>query len=338
MSIDTKSKNPEKTPKFSVVIPAYNASKYIADCVGSVLAQTEKDFEIIVVNDGSTDNTAQIVSSFSDERVNLVNRSNGGLAVARNTGIRAAKGEVVAFLDADDRWCPDKLAAHRQALDENPQASVSYDLSAFIDEEGQRTGMRMAQAQRTLTHQALLVKNYLGNGSTSVVRRQVLEEAGGFDEDLPRFVDHELWVRLAYRGHQFCQIPHVLTEYRTHSESFTADTDTMLKRLETFLAKISTYAPETVEQLAPLARAFTHRWMARAAFVSGNYSKARQHTFQALRQAPQVIWQDQRAIITFSAILLQTVTPKPIFIFFVNFGQKLVKYWFRVQTPKYYSS
>ncbi|HBB33982.1 MAG TPA: hypothetical protein DDZ80_13455 [Cyanobacteria bacterium UBA8803] len=320
-------------PKFSIVIPAYNASAYIADCLDSVLAQTEPDFEVIVVDDGSTDDTAEIVSRFSDRRVHLVQRVNGGLAAARNTGIAAAQGELVAFLDADDRWCPDKLATHRQALDENPQASVSYDWAAFIDTQGNRTGLCMAQTRIALTHKILLVKNYLGNGSTSVVRRSVLEKTGGFDETLRRQVDRELWVRLTFNGHQFHLVPRVLTEYRIHSASFTADTERMLQELEVFLARVATYAPESVTELAPLTIACTHRWMARAAFVEGNYPKARIHACKSLQSSIQVLWRDPRAPISFAAIALQVILPAPLFHGLLRMGKQILKRWFQARTP-----
>jgi glycosyltransferase involved in cell wall biosynthesis len=317
-----------ETPKFSVVIPAYNAGLYIAECVNSVLAQTDPDFEVIVVDDGSTDDTAQIVSSFTDPRLRLVQRANGGLAVARNTGIAASRGELVAFLDADDRWCPEKLAAHRQALDRDWEASVSYDWAAFIDQQGDRTGLCMARTHRTLTHEDFLLKNYLGNGSTAVVRRSVLEQAGYFDEHLRRLVDHELWVRLTHQGHRLHLVPQVLTEYRTHPASFTADTDRMLQGVEVFLQRVARYAPDSVRRLAPLTIACTHRWMARAAFVAGNYQRARQHARKSLQASLQVLWRDPRAPITFAAIAVQAITPTPLFRWLLQVGQTLAVRWF----------
>lgn len=322
---------PTKVPHFSVVIPAYNASPYIQDCVTSVLAQTDPDFEVIVVDDGSTDNTAEQVKAMTDPRVRLLQRPNGGLATARNTGIGAARGNMVAFLDADDRWCPGKLAAHRQTLEAYPEATVSYDWVAFIDQQGQRTGLYMAQSRLQLTPEALLLKNYLGNGSTAVVRRQVLEQVGGFDQDLKRLVDHELWVRLTHTGHQLQVVPAVLTEYRTHARSFTADTQRMLQGVEDFLTKVATYAPDPVQRLAPLVRAFTHRWMARAAFVAGDYDNARAHAWQSLQASPQVLWRDPRGPITFAAIALQTITPAPLFQGLLKVGMNFTTSWFKAR-------
>jgi len=323
-----------KCPHFSVVIPAYNASPYIQDCVSSVLAQTDPDFEVLVVDDGSTDDTAAQVKAVTDPRIRLIQRPNGGLAAARNTGIQAAQGELVAFLDADDRWCPEKLAAHRQALDRHPEASVSYDWAAFIDAQGQRTGLCMAQSQIQLTHEALLLKNYLGNGSTAVVRRAVLEQVGGFNENLKRLVDHELWVRLTYGGHHIQLIPAVLTEYRTHAQSFTADTERMLQGVGVFLDTVATYAPGSVQRLTPLAWAFTHRWMARAAFVAGDYNRARDHARQALKASPQVLWRDPRGPITFAAIALQTITPGPLFHQLLRLGMNVTTSWFKVRSRR----
>jgi len=317
-----------------VVIPAYNAGSYIQDCLSSVLAQTDPDFEVLVVDDGSTDSTAAQVKAVTDPRIRLIQRPNGGLAAARNTGIRAARGALVAFLDADDRWCPEKLAAHRQALDCHPEASVSYDWAAFIDAQGQRTGLCMAQSHIQLTHEALLLKNYLGNGSTAVVRRAVLEQVGGFDETLKRLVDQELWIRLTHKGHHIQLVPAVLTEYRTHAQSFTADTGRMLQGVEAFLNTVATYAPESVERLAPLVWAFTHRWMARAAFVAGNYEQARDHGRQALKAAPQVLWRDPRGPITFAAIALQTITPAPLFHQLLRLGMNLTASWFKVRSRR----
>lgn len=321
-----------KIPLFSVVIPAYNASAFVAECIESVLAQTDPDFEVIVVDDGSTDNTSKIVTSFTDSRLTLIQRTNGGLAAARNTGIAGAKGTFVAFLDADDRWLPEKLASHRHVLDAHPEASVSYDWAAFINAEGVLTGLYMAQTRRAITHEALMIKNYLGNGSTSVVRRSVLESFNGFDEQLFRLVDRELWVRLTYYGHTLQLVPKVLTEYRQHSSSFTSDTTRMLQGLEEFFQRIKLYAPESVSKFALLATASMHRWMARAAFVAQDYNRARYHARQSLASSIQIVWKDPRAPITFLAILIQSTLPKPMLDKLLNLATHVTTKWFQLRT------
>ncbi len=327
---------PKPNPFFSVIVPAYNACDYIEDCLESVLDQTDPDFELIVVDDGSTDSTAEKVLRYSyDSRLRLVQRLNGGLAAARNTGIRLAGGEWVAFLDADDRWCPEKLMAHHSAIFQQEMTgswiSVLYDCAVFIDAQNHRTGLHMSQTDQPLTPDKLLLKNYLGNGSTSVVRRSVLEQFGGFDEHLKRMVDHELWIRLSHAGHQFQRVQGVLTEYRIHENSLTADTERMLQGLKVFLSRVASYAPERVERLESLVMACTHRWMARAAFMQGHYLEARQHMVSSLHYSPTVLWEDPRALLTFLAISLQVVTPAPLFKAAESVGLWSVSQWFKWQ-------
>lgn len=302
-----------KTLKFSVVIPAYNAEKYLLDAINSVLRQTYTEFELIVVDDGSTDSTAEILSNINDDRVLLIQRPNGGLAAARNSGIKAAKGEFVAFLDADDRWLPNKLSAHNLVLENNPEISVTFDWSTFIDEDGNATGLGLSQTKKEITHDALMVKNLLGNGSTSVVRRTVLQEFNGFDEELFRLVDRELWVRLTYNKHKFLLVPQVLTEYRQHSDSLTSDIDRILAGLDEFFSRIALYAPESVEKYQDLARACMHRWIARAEFLRRDYPSARKHMKMSLRSNISVLWKDPRALITFLAISLQYLLPTQLY-------------------------
>ncbi len=334
LSANSQQPTPQR-PRFSVVVPAYNAEPYLQDCMQSVLNQTDPDFELIIVDDGSTDGTAERVRSLSwDARVKLVQRCNGGLAAARNTGIQAAQGEWVAFLDADDRWCPEKLATHRHYLATQPEIAVTYDRAVFMDQAGQRTGLRLAKTDRPLTAERLLLKNYLGNGSTPIVRRSVLQAAGVFNENLKRMVDHELWVRLSWRGYSFLRVPGVLTEYRLHPQSLSANSERMLQGLQVFLEEISLYAPDLVQRLRPLILACNHRWMARSAFAAGDYSRARHHALHSLQSAPSVIWRDPRAPITFLAILLQSITPSFLFTRLQSWGLQLAHHWFSVQADR----
>ena len=110
----------------SVVIPAYNAAKTISETIDSVRRQTFTDFELIVINDGSSDHTAELVNAVADDRLQLFSYENGGLPVARNRGIDRASGEFIAFLDADDLWTPDKLELQLEALQKHPEAGVAY--------------------------------------------------------------------------------------------------------------------------------------------------------------------------------------------------------------------
>jgi glycosyltransferase involved in cell wall biosynthesis len=124
-------------PLISVIIPAYNAQKTIRETIESVLNQTFKDFEIIVIDDGSQDSTVEIVSAFSDPRLRLFSYPNAGVSATRNRGLAQANSEFISFLDADDLWTPDKLEAQLRALEANPQAAVAYSWTDYIDESSQ---------------------------------------------------------------------------------------------------------------------------------------------------------------------------------------------------------
>ena len=113
-------------PTISVVIPAYNAAKTILETIDSVRQQTFSDFEVIVINDGSNDNTAELVNAVADDRLRLFSYENGGAAIARNRGIDHVSGEFIAFLDADDLWTPDKLELQLEALQKHPEAGVAH--------------------------------------------------------------------------------------------------------------------------------------------------------------------------------------------------------------------
>lgn len=214
-------------PLISVIIPAYNAATTIATTIESVLAQTEPNFEIVVVDDGSIDRTAAIVAGLADRRLHLISIDNGGQARARNRGIAAARGEFLAFLDADDRWTADKLAAQLAALRDRPAAAVAYSWTAYVDSEGRSLHRGSEVAVSGWVGPALIVSNFLENGSNPLVRRSAIEAVGGFEPALVPSEDWDLWLRLADRF-EFVAVPAVQILYRVSPESQSADT----RRLE----------------------------------------------------------------------------------------------------------
>ena len=133
--------NLSPTPLISVIVPVYNVEKYIRACLESVLQQTFDIFEVICVDDGSTDRSVDIINEFTDSRIRVISQKNRGLAGARNTGIRFSKAPFVALLDSDDLWHPEKLQQHFKHLCDNPQLGISYSASQFIDEDGNPIGI-----------------------------------------------------------------------------------------------------------------------------------------------------------------------------------------------------
>ena len=207
-------------PLISIVIPAYNAGKYLAETLESVRSQTFSDYEIIVIDDGSTDRTVEIASSY--DGVVLLTQNNRGAAAARNAGVRAARGAYVAFLDADDIWLPSKLEKQAARLLDNPRNQWIYTDSWVFDAATQRTLCRIGE--RIRLHQGdilppLLLRCFIPS-ATPVVKRTALTDAGLFDETRERRVieDWSLWLRIAER-HAVALIDEPLAMIRMHASN-----------------------------------------------------------------------------------------------------------------------
>lgn len=191
--------------RVSVVIPLYNKVGLVGQTIGSVLAQTSQEFEIVVVDDGSTDQSAAVVRSFDDPRIRLLEQRNAGAAAARNAGIKASRGEWIAFLDADDLWLPDHLAQHMALLDRHPQLQWS---SGFFERRSKSGTPRVALDLGFLSRQmegevvrdalSLLPRGFLWTGAM-VVRKSVFAEVGYLDPALRTAEDLDMWLRIALR-------------------------------------------------------------------------------------------------------------------------------------------
>ena len=206
----------------SVIIPVYNGEKTIIETLKSVLQQTFSDIEIIIINDGSTDSTLEILSSISDIRIKVLSYDNAGLAASRNRGIFQATGRYISFIDADDLWTPDKLEAQLKALHQFPQAAVAYSWTDYIDVDGKilRPGKRTVANGNVFTQ--LLQSNLLENGSNPLINRQVFDNVGGFDESLFAAEDWDMWLRLAANYEFACvQKPQIL--YRVSATSMSTN-------------------------------------------------------------------------------------------------------------------
>src|SRR5262249_4651515 len=152
-------------PRVSVIIPAWNAARTILETVRSVQAQTFRDFELIVVDDGSTDDTLDVLAAVDDPRLAVYSYDNGGLATARTRGTARASGELVSFVDADDLWTPDKLEAQIAALSARPGAGAAYSWTRFIDERGRELRVQEPVRFEGDVYRPLLVQNFLCSGS-----------------------------------------------------------------------------------------------------------------------------------------------------------------------------
>jgi glycosyltransferase involved in cell wall biosynthesis len=192
-------------PTVSVIIPSYKTADLIAACLDSVFAQTYTDFEAIVVNDGSPDTPAleKVLEPYRN-RIVYIKQENKRAAGARNNAIRQARGEFVAFLDSDDTWLPNHLAAQMQMLAKDPSLDFVYANALLVGDPGhERQFMQKCPSNGNPTFDALIVERCHIPISTVVARKRALVDVGLFDEKLPRCDDYDLWVRTAFGGAKF---------------------------------------------------------------------------------------------------------------------------------------
>lgn len=191
-----------RSPKVSIIIPAYNTAQLIPDCLNSVLAQSYTDYEAIVVNDGSPD-TPELERALGPyrDRIVYIEQENKRAAGARNTAIQRARGEFLAFLDSDDSWLPDHLAAQMALFDQSPALDLVYSDALIIgDPKHQWKFMDRCPSHGDATFSALAVERCQIPISTVVARKSALVKAGLFDENLPRCDDYDMWLRAAFHG------------------------------------------------------------------------------------------------------------------------------------------
>jgi glycosyltransferase involved in cell wall biosynthesis len=229
-------------PKVSVVIPTYNRHKFLHSAIASVLNQTFQDFEVIVVDDASKDETPAVVSSLSDKRVIYVRHpTNRGGSAARNTGILRANARYVALLDDDDEWLPDKLKMQVDLLD-NTDSKVGVIYTGY-DTVDRITGMvlgRQVPRRRGDLSEALLSENCLGGASSVLLRRECFEQVGLFDESLPSFQDYDMWIRISTVFH-FDYVQDALLRYYVHNNKIWTNPDTIGDGVNKLLKKYGVY-------------------------------------------------------------------------------------------------
>jgi glycosyltransferase involved in cell wall biosynthesis len=235
------------TPKVSVIIPAYSAAKFVGAALDSVFAQTFPHYEVVVVNDGSPD-TAELedVLKAYEGRIEYITQENRGLSGARNTGIRAARGEFVAFLDADDLWVPTYLERQLAELERHPELEIVYaNATIFGDSiDAGKKFMDLCPSDGPVTFESLITQQC--NVMVSVVaRRSTLIAAGLFDEQLRSVEDFDLWLRVIKQGGRIGYHRDVLVRYRRHAASLSADPVWMCEHVLKVLDKAGKTLPLT---------------------------------------------------------------------------------------------
>jgi glycosyltransferase involved in cell wall biosynthesis len=262
----------------SVVIPTFNCAEFIGGAIQSVLSQTIDDYEIIVVDDGSTDDTPSVVAGFGD-RVRYFRQDNQGVAAARNRGIRSASGQIIGFLDADDRWKPDKLERQTSVFSASDEIDVVFSRHENLD--GQTAGFNQYESPDltkllsvvSLGSRAYLIEDqdlfqkilryYLLLTSTVMLKRSCIERVGDFDESLGIAEDTQLWLRIAKRSKvAFVDLP--LVEKRLRGESLTGNEARFIRQIIVMFQRLEKWLPDLDRDERDAVKGSLDYWYAKA--------------------------------------------------------------------------
>jgi len=207
------------SPVITVLMPVYNAERYIVKAVKSVLDQTYQDFEFLIINDGSTDQSVKLIQELGDPRLRVIDTENQGVAAALYLGIKMARGLYIARMDADDESLPNRLEVEKRCLDEHPEIAVVHGSVEYIDSEGQPVFLERDEGHSNIITKWLLNWKNVPIHSTVMMRASILKEhALNYRIEMNRAEDFDLWNRIARVG-DFMYLPDILIRYRIHSEN-----------------------------------------------------------------------------------------------------------------------
>jgi glycosyltransferase involved in cell wall biosynthesis len=223
-------------PLVSIILPTYNGSKWLAEAIYSVLGQTHQDFEVIAVDNGSTDDSVALLSSYPD-RIRILFEKKKGVSFARNAGLLAARGEYVAFLDQDDIWLPDKLSAQIDVFAGSETVGmVGCSFYSIDDNSNIIEVFRKTVAEQESLAKELFVRNRVGPPSCMLIRKSVVDQVGVFDEDLNGVEDRDLWMRITER-YQLRFVERPLVKYRLHPQNVHKNVPLMKASQKRFIQK-----------------------------------------------------------------------------------------------------
>jgi glycosyltransferase involved in cell wall biosynthesis len=282
-----------ESPLVSVVIPIYNGETFLARAIASVSAQTYTPLEIVVIDDGSTDNSLAVVSACPTQApLRILRQENRGVAMARHAGVLASAGDFIAFLDQDDWWREDKIAKQVEVFQADASLALVHTQAAYFDQSA-REFVPPINASGTPhemvghCYERLLMANPIGN-STVMIRRSAFDAVGGFDVSIGgnTVADYALWLRLA-RKFTFAFVPEELAVFRLHANQGTWRRDAML-RAE--LALLTNEVPETKRRSPQMRQRFAglEEALGIACLDAGDYDAARSSFMRAWREAPSL--------------------------------------------------
>ncbi len=255
----------------SVITATYNMGSFIGETLESILAQKYSNLESIVVDDGSTDDTEKVLARFeSDPRVTIIRQDNAGQTVAKNNGIRVARGEFVAFCDADDTWREDKLEKQVPIFSTDPNIGVVYSNLKRVDENGRPLLIPELKRHNGFITAELLLDNFIPF-VTTVVRSQVIKEFKGFDESLTMSIDYDLWLRISTK-YKFKFVPEQLANYRIWPGQMSKRTGERLDNFFTLMKRFFDTYPDCVDKKS-WDKAWAHTHVTRGMWHAGEGRK-----------------------------------------------------------------
>jgi len=270
----------------SVVVPVYNGERWIDTAIHSVLSQTYPSVQLIIVDDGSTDKTTDIVRSLASKAI-VIRQRNLGVSHARNAGIRECTGEYIAFLDADDSWMPTKLERQVECFEASPEAGLVHTGAFEIDDRGVtlRTVLDGAHG-RTALDLFLYRTAIVGGGSSAMVRTALCETVGGFSPDLSTTADWDFYLRIAELS-DVAFIPEPLVRYSFHAENMHSDIDLASRDMLNALRAASARRPCLYKPHIRRAHGRVHRILSGSSLHQGQLRKAVRHGVQSLVCYPE---------------------------------------------------
>jgi glycosyltransferase involved in cell wall biosynthesis len=272
----------------SVVIPNYNYGRFLPEAIDSVLAQTYACKEIIVVDDGSTDDSLEVLSRYEQQGVKVVRQKNRGVGAARNAGAKSSSGDLIAFLDADDRWLPQKIEKQiGRLLTDKEFGMVTVGMREF-DAGGNTLQNYTEGKEGWCAEDLLLIKPVvIGPGSTVLVWREIFDRTGGFDEtkEMHPSEDWEFSYRVAKLA-KLTYLPEILTEYRNHGGNGHLNIPRFERAMTMALDKVYAAPDDELKRLKTASYASLHKIMAGSCFGAGNYRMFLRHALKSARLDP----------------------------------------------------
>jgi glycosyltransferase involved in cell wall biosynthesis len=277
-------------PLVSVIIPNYNYGRYLKETIDSVLAQTYPNIEIVVADDGSTDNSEEVLSNYGN-RVKWFKQQNQGVSRARNQAVKQSNGEILAFLDSDDLWLPQKIEKQVQLFND---AEIGLVHCGFVDFDNKGNllkehldGLSGWVATDLLLYQRPVV---LGGGSAAIVKREAFDKVGGFDPNVSPAEDWEFYYQVA-RHYKIGFIEEVLMKYREHENNAHLNVKRMERALLTAYGKIFSADESDIKHLKRSCYSRIHMILAGSYYGAGQYSDFLRHAVKSLSYSPENITQ-----------------------------------------------